>query len=492
MRHTLSAALLCTLLAARALAMDPAEQALVTSVEALYGPEQAPAAPMSAPAAPVSSADDLVHPGGGNEEAPISGAVHRGCGTTLVRQAFERWDSLSEEARQRLQPLMDPPGGAAPDGAPAAPDGSWTTVESAHFRVHWRASGPDAPPASDADGNKIPDYIDRAIGYLERAYDVQCKQMGFTPPPDARETIYFKKLNHNGLTHPMPKKRSWIELNSDILGYTRRALGQYYNAGAVSRDPAGPEAGLLKAVCAHEFFHAVQAQYSWGLPAWWSEGTADWMGNQVFPESGFYLNNVGPHLEQPHVSLFHQGDFMEYSASLFPTFISENLGAGLVRTIWEQARTIPLDQALTANLGELPELYLNFACYNAVRNYKDGARMPGPRMVVSEQYPANLTPQGGREPQHYGSNIIRLVARRPGTLHVEFEPADRGDVRARLMLIDRDNKTWTISRVRAGADRRLVADIQGFGEQYSQVLVVVGAFSPNARGRYSLKADVRH
>lgn len=484
--------LLVTLLSVgSAFALDPSEEALVSGIEALYRTDQMPAAPISAPQAPSSSEEMPHHEGQDNEPVMDPNAVHRGCGTTMLRQAFNQWDSLSGEAKARLQPLMDPPGGASPDGTPAAPDGSWTTVESAHFRVSWKPSGPDLPPGGDANGNRIPDYIDRAIGYLEQAYEFQCTKMGFTPPPDAKEVVYFKKLNHNGLTHPLANKRSWIELNSDILGFTKQALGKYYNPSVVSRDPAGPEAGLLKAVCAHEFFHAVQAQYSWGQPAWWCEGTADWMGNQAFPESGFYLNNVGPHLEQPHVSLFAEGDFMQYSASLFPTFISENLGAATVKNIWDQVKSGPLEQALANNLGDLTELYLNFACYNAVRNYKDGARMPMPAMQSNETYPANLQPQPGREPQYFGSNIFRLVARKPGTLHVEFEPADRGDVRARLILIDRGNTTWNISRVRAGADRKLVADIAGFGEQYSQVLVVVGSFSPNAKGRFNLKVDVR-
>ena len=496
MRHTLHACLILSLVAAgSAYALDAGEEALVGSIEALYGPERMPAAPVSAPRAPESAQnipENMPHPEGADHEPVLDpNAVHRGCGSALLRQAFNQWESLSPEAKARLQPLMDPPGGIAPNGSPAAPDSSWSTAESAHFHVSWKASGDDAPPLADANGNHVPDYIDNALVYLEKAYDFEVKQLGFIPPPDGKEVIFFKKLNHNGLTHPMPGKKSWIELSSDILGFTKRVLGKYYNPTVVSHDPAGPEAGLLKAVCAHEYFHAVQAQYSWGQPAWWAEGTADWMGNQVFPESGFYLNNVGPHLEQPYASLFLEGDFMQYSASLFPTFISENLGASKVKDIWDAVKSTPLEQALANNLGDLPEFYLNYACYNAVRNYKDGQRMPMPQMNSNEDYPATLTPPAGREPQYYGASIFRLVPRRPGTLHVEFAPADRGDVRARLIIIDRGNTTWNISRVRAGADRRLVADVQGFGDQYSQVLVVVGSFSPNAKGHFDLKVDVR-
>jgi len=477
MRHIAASLALCALIASPALSLPRDEEALVTGIEALYRTDAPPAPAVSAPRAPEDTPQVLEAAPG--DPAPAV-TVHTGCGTQLLRQAFDRWDSLSDEAKQRLQPLMEPPGGA-PNGVPAAPDASWTTVETAHFSVNYRQSGPDAPPSAD--------YIKNACAYLERAYQHECVELGFTAPPE-KETVYFKKLTHNGLTHPLTGKHTWIELNSDILGYTKQALGQYYNPTVVSRDPAGPESGLLKAVCAHEFFHAVQMQYNWGEPSWWSEGGADWMGNEVFPESGFYLNNVGPHLEQPNVTLFQEGDFFDYSASLFSTFLSENLGAATIRKVWEGTRSGTLDQSLSQTLGNFPELFMNYACYNAVRNYKDGAKMPLPAMQTAHDYPAKLQPVAGHEPQYYGDTIFRLVPRQPGTLHIDFSPADRGDVRARIITIDQGNTTWTISRVHGDASGHLVTDVPGFGDRYSQVLIVVGAFSPNAKGHFNLAVDV--
>jgi hypothetical protein len=461
--------------------MPPAEAELVAAVESLY--RDAPAGPAAPTAAP-----------GAAPQAParLAGAFGRAgrCGSALLFDVHARWDSLSGEARARLGPLLEPPG-KAPDGTPAAPDG-YSTVETAHFRVHYRPSGPDAPPRTDANANGVPDFVDSACGYLEQAYARQVQEMGFSPPPDARETVYFRKLNHNGLTHPMPGRRSWLELNSDILGYTKRALGAYFDPAQVSRDPAGVEAGLVKAVCAHEFFHAIQAMYSWNQPKWWMEGTADWMGNQVFPESGFYLNNVGPHLQQPHVSLFAEGDFFEYSASLFPTFLTEHAGgAGLIRTVWESCRSAPLSQALEAATGDLPETFMLHACYNMLRNYKDGSRMPEPDVRTIDEHPASFSPESGRAPQYYGANFIRLKPRRPGRLVVRMQPQDRSDVRAKVIAVDGEAGTWTILNSRPAADRSVTVAVDGFGGRIRQVNVVVGAFSPNAKGRYTLTTEVR-
>lgn len=471
MRNSWRLVALSLSLASSAFALSPDEEALVTSVEALYAPAGAPMAPVSGEA----------------------GAARTGCGTPVLMQAHERWEGLSQEARERLKPLVEPPGGQTPEGVPAAPDSSWTTVETAHFRLHYRPSGPDAPPSADSNANRIPDYIDNAAAYLEKAYSSIVSTQGYRPIPAQRETVYFKKLNFNGLTHPMPNKHTWIELNSDILGFTKQALGRGFNASKVSRDPAGCEAGLLKAVCAHEFFHAVQMQYQWKLPRWWTEGTAEWMAHHCFPESGFYLNNVGPHLEQPHVSLFFEGDFFEYSASLWPMFLSEQVGPQVVKQIWEGSTggSAALESALSSSLGNLQDMYMNWACYNAVRNYKDGAQMPQTYMIQNNEYPAKLTPPSGREPQHYGANMWRMVARSPGTLSIQVRPTDRSQTATRVILIDKESSTWTIARKRSEPDGSFAFEVQGFGENISQVIVVVGAFSPGGRGRYELSVDVR-
>jgi hypothetical protein len=470
--------LACTLLsvASSAFALAPEEEALVTAVEGLY----APGAPAGVPMAPTSG-------------APAGGGHRAGCGTALLMQAHDRWDNLSEEARTRLKPLMEPPGGATPEGVPAAPDSSWLTVETAHFKLHYRTTGVDAPPRADANNDRIPDYINNAAAYLEKAYAKQVTEMGFLPPPAAKETIYFKKLNHNGLTHPMPNKHTWIELNSDILAFTKSALGAHFDAKRVSPDPAGCQEGLLKAVCAHEFFHAVQMQYNWKLPRWWSEGTADWMGHHCFPESGFYLNNVGPHLEQPHVSLFAEGDFFEYSASLWPLFLSEQLGAHVIKNIWQGGASgvSGLEQALSANTGNLTDMYMNWMCYNAVRNYKDGARMPQAYMLPNSEYPAKLQPPSGREPQHFGANIWKMTPRRPGTLSIRVTPADRSVTQTRVITVDKETSTWTIARKRSQPDGSFDIEVGGFGDNISQVIVIVGGFSPGGKGRYSLDVDVK-
>ncbi|MBI4859190.1 MAG: hypothetical protein HY815_02800 [Candidatus Riflebacteria bacterium] len=388
--------------------MPPQEEELVRAIEELYQP------PVAGPSAPTST------------------VTHRRCGSALLREAFVRWESLSEEAKGRLTPFTEPPA-KTPDGLPAAPDGSYSTVETAHFKVHYKPSGVDAPPAGDANKNNVPDFVDNACAYLEKAYQKEVAELGFTPPPDPKQTVYFRKLNYNGLTHPMPNRRTWIELNSDIVGYTQRALGKYYDPKKVSRDPEGVQAGLVKAVCAHEFFHAIQAMYSWNLPDWWTEGTADWMGNQVFPESGFYLNNVGPHLEQPYVSLFAQGDFFEYSASLFPEFLSENTGEGpaVVKKIWDGCKTGTLDQALVQAVGDLRETYLLFACYNALRNYKDGKLLPEPN-IHPLPCPGSYSPPSGREPQYFGSSFIKLQPKGTGTLSVSVTKTTRIELAAKF------------------------------------------------------------
>jgi len=446
-------------------ALSPEEETLVSGIEGLYRPDPVPFAP-------------------GTIARPRSGSA-------LLREAFNRWNVLSSEARERLNPFMSlPDSGTA--GSPSEAGSTWSVLETPHFKIHYRPTGSDSPAPQDANGNKIPDFVDNAGTYLEKVYQKEVGEMGFLPPPGDKQRIYLRKLQNNGLTHPLANQASWIELNTNILGYTKEVLGSYYDPNKVSRDPDGVEAGLLKAVCAHEYFHSCQARYSWSQPDWWAEGTADWIGNQVFPESGFYLNNVGPHLEAPHVSLFAQGDFYEYSASLFPTFLSESAseGTALVRRVWELCRSgTELTQALQQVAGDLPETFLLYASYNLLRNYKDGARMPAPRIEKVDRFPASFSPTAGNEPQHYGANFIRLTPSGNGTAKITVSPTGSHQLGVKLIAIDKESSSWTIVKTRP-AGKEFLAQIPGVGDRVSEIFVVVANFTPGAAASYRLTASI--
>ncbi|MBI3891695.1 MAG: hypothetical protein HY303_09225 [Candidatus Wallbacteria bacterium] len=440
---------------------------------------EGPAAPGDSDEALVSQVLSLYH----RDEAA---KAPRGCPTTLMRRLTSRWQRLDDETRERLKPYVLMPGQDEPGSAPSAPgQDEWKFARTKNFLVFWKSDGPDAVKPGDGNRNNIPDYVERVGNFLEKAYETEVAQWGFVKPPTCPQyRVYLKGLNHNGLTHPAGGSQSWIEINADIDGYTKRTLGAKYGP-QVSSDPQGIEAGLLKAVCAHEFFHAVQANYSWDQAAWWAEGGAEWVGEMVFPESDFYLNNLPLHFQQPQVSLFSEELWFEYSASIFTGFLVENLGgAPILRRLWEACRSSRIEAALQSSVGDMKQLFTAFWCYNYLRAYKDGAKYPTPETVLVKQYPFSVESAQIAEPQYFGANLFRFDSLASGKpLQITVTPKSGSQLGAKLIVIDAANKKWKIVPIQAAAGGALQATASG-----ASAVLVIGNFTPKKSGSYSLRA----
>ena len=361
-------------------------------------------------------------------------------GTSLMKIMRRRWDSLSKEIQKRLVQFIEEPVTHGP-GAPA----SQQQIETEHFIVFYETQGISAVPSVDANANSIPDYAENAASYLEKAWDVQVTQFGFKAPPSQNgEKIkcHLKKINHNGLTHAATNVTAWMEIHSDIGAYTESALGAQ-GAKNITIDPQGMTYGLLKACCAHEFFHCCQASYDWDEQNWWCEATAEWAGDAVFPESKFYTHNVTPRFSNPQISLTSKEGWYEYAASIWAFFLAENYGGpDVIKNIWEASigKTDVLE-ATNEVLGDMNEAFTFFACYNYIREYADGARFPKIKELALERS-GSLSSIGLKAPQFLGANYFSLIPQNGKTsVEVTFEKtSDEGDVR--FMTINGSN--WSI------------------------------------------------
>ena len=130
-----------------------------------------------------------------------------------------------------------------------------------HFMLYFNRIGRDSVPNADIGNNGIPDFVDSAGVYLEKAWDVEINQLGFLPPPgnDGLPVqvypVYFTNFGYYGLTTPeFPVKyegvsdnayTSYLELHNNYEG------SMFYSNGLEG----------LKVTAAHEFNHAIQLGY---------------------------------------------------------------------------------------------------------------------------------------------------------------------------------------------------------------------------------------
>lgn len=103
---------------------------------------------------------------------------------------------------------------------------------------------------------------------------------------------------------------------------------------------------------AHELFHALQFNINIEIENWWSESTATWIEDYIYPDydlEHIYLPNYFGNIEK---GLKFQNGRFEYGAYVWSLFLQQNYGAQIVGKIWQYCQNNVVEDAFLANLGE--------------------------------------------------------------------------------------------------------------------------------------------
>lgn len=333
-------------------------------------------------------------------------------GTTPLKSGtqFARWlkshqDELPFELKPLVRSVLDRP------SLPLTYD-----TPGGHFKIHYTNSGIDRVPNFA--------YVERLGRYLDRVWAFEIDTLGYLEPPsdgsaggDSRYDVYIRNIGAYGITwqendgpRPWNDCTSYIEINNDFTSFPPNT------------DPEGHTEGAQKVTSAHEFFHAIQMGYNKDTDPWWMEMTATWMEETAYDTVNDYYNYLETFFTQPNMSLFLYDGSHEYSACVFPIYLSTKWGNDIIRLVWENcirrsafdAISSALDSMGTSVEEALAEFFV-WNYYTSVRDdgrhYPEGRDYPGVRFEgVHASYPASgstLTPPSGA-----GSNYIMF---RPGT-----------------------------------------------------------------------------
>lgn len=308
--------------------------------------------------------------------------------TLILREVAEQFDELSESAQAILQPYFIPPAyegswydayaseasqatHTTPDTAPAQHSpkikGNWKSLTGTRYvRIWWDMGDPTSLNAASMLASEADD-----IWLILKAL------LQVTPPQD-------KIMSSKTLAYWGGDGRLDIYVMGRSSGYD--GLTAYHNPGCtappyiiINSSSQVP----FKAILAHEMMHAFQAGFQVGSSCkeydWWSEATAVWAEDYVYPtlsdrypaqltEHGYaeqYLHN------ETRTSL----NDLTYEAYLFPFFLTgpNHSRADLIRKIWQNARhgssLDAIETTLQAEgLGGFEEQWPKFALYNWNRN----------------------------------------------------------------------------------------------------------------------------
>lgn len=180
-------------------------------------------------------------------------------------------------------------------------------------------------PDTDSDGNSVPDLVDQISGYLEDSHSVYTGTFGMEEPK--------------------------FSGTSDRPAYMTGGCWGQYNGHRMRMCPSTRLTSdwvQAKATAVHELFHAVQAAYGVGQPAWITEGQAALVEDEVFDDlddnAGTFLFSRGEaYLRDPNTKALTGASyavawFWKYFVEQYGSLGDPGQGMDAIRTFWEEAQ----------------------------------------------------------------------------------------------------------------------------------------------------------
>ncbi len=313
-----------------------------------------------------------------HSDAPIKSA------TDIILEAKENSDLLYKENELFLSRPTEEnevsPGHYYGDGIEV-----WTYDSAGgNFKIHYTEddTNGDAVYGYDGEMSTIPEFVTNLATYLDSTWSTVIDSMGYTEPPsdgvaggDERLDVYLIDMVAYGYaTYDSGPSNTYLVIENDFNGFPDNL-------------DSDQRMGSLKVTAAHEFYHTSIFQYTLNLSTngWWSEATATWIEDIIFPSVNDYLNYTGRKYEDdnengkwdsgetyyeidgvtaagtrgrtnkwfdhPDYSLNSTTGNHEYGSIIWAKYLSETYGNDIMKSTWD--RVDNGDSALDAIAEEI-------------------------------------------------------------------------------------------------------------------------------------------
>jgi len=223
------------------------------------------------------------------------------------------------------------------------------SIDAGYFLVHYSVTGSNAVDPYDADGDSVPEYVERVILVLEEVYDHQINGLGYFPPPS---DIYNPDTSDIGGTDQYD-----VYIKSMSYGYygyvqADQGIGDNPSSSTVESDAytsymvlknnydgyPKTEIENLRVTIAHEFFHSIQFGYNAWETSWLMEATSVWMEESTYDNINDCYQYLIPWFSAPEETLTPSNDSRWYGSYIYFQYIDEHLGGSTtIKKIWENS-----------------------------------------------------------------------------------------------------------------------------------------------------------
>ncbi|HXE95128.1 MAG TPA: MXAN_6640 family putative metalloprotease [Dongiaceae bacterium] len=237
------------------------------------------------------------------------------------------------------------------------------TFDSAggHFRVHYAATGSDAPSLIDITGIiGVPDWVETVAATFENVY-ANYSTLGYQHAPTtggAPYNLYLRDLapeGYYGITtedQPAPSANypngftSFMEIDNNFTDPIFRSNSPLQS---------------LQITAAHEYHHAIQYGYNFYFDIWYAEATSTWMEDELYDSVNQLYNyipawfaNTTTQLDLP-VGNNAVASGAGYGRWIFNRFLAEKHNPVMIRNVWEKVGTLPIPDSGT-DISMIPVL----------------------------------------------------------------------------------------------------------------------------------------
>lgn len=211
-----------------------------------------------------------------------------------------------------------------------------------HFCVHWVAEGIDAPDPVDANGDGLPDFVDRVLTVAEHVYSIENGKLGWRDPKcdghkgggHCRTDIYLDQIGGALFGYAAPDRGQASKahrLPRHLHGYL--VLDNNYDP---SEFPGTTPEHDLEVTVAHEYNHILQFGYDAYQDAWFAESTAVWMEDEVYNGINDYLRYVQRWVKRYDTPLT-ASSIKEYGSAVWNKWLAHRYGRSIIRSAWARA-----------------------------------------------------------------------------------------------------------------------------------------------------------
>ena len=256
------------------------------------------------------------------------------CRTPLQHGLRRDWSKLAVGTQQILAKYL---------AKPVLAREAFITSAGGRFTIHYATTGSDAPPAGDANGNGIPDWVETVASVFEEVHIREVSDMGYQQAPTVNGAPYDVYLQNLGGS--VPQYLGFTEANSPPSGLVS-APSYIVIDNDFSVDEFGGYNPLeyLKITAAHEYHHAIQYGYNYYFDAWYAEATSTWIEDEVYDDVNqlyrylpAYMQNLQLQLDCQPVSVTTG---CGYGRWILNRYMAEIYGRDFIKSIWDSLKRV--------------------------------------------------------------------------------------------------------------------------------------------------------